>query len=234
MTIKQTETHLLPFDVNPDDLPKFIAIEGPIGVGKTSLAKRMANAFHYESLLENADDNPFLSDFYEDQRQNALATQLFFLFQRAKQLKTLHQDDLFDSRYIADFMIEKDKLFAQATLNENEFDLYNQVFQQLKVDAPKPDLVLYLQAPPQTLMQRINNRGIKSEQHIHADYLTRINEAYSSFFHYYDDAPLLIINAEQVDLINDEQAFISLVKYMLTIKNGRHYFNPTFFTEASA
>ncbi|NRB37547.1 MAG: deoxynucleoside kinase [Pseudomonadales bacterium] len=231
MTNNQTETHLLPFDVNPDDLPKFIAIEGPIGVGKTSLAKRMANAFHYESLLENADDNPFLADFYQDQSQNALATQLFFLFQRAQQLKKLHQDDLFNSLYIADFMIEKDGLFAKSTLNPEEFKLYDQVYQQLNIDAPKPDLVLYLQASPQTLIQRINSRGVKAEQTIHADYLTLINEAYSNFFHYYDDAPLLIINAEQVDLINDEQAFVSLVKYMLTIKNGRHYFNPTFFSE---
>ena len=232
MTNNQAETHLLPFDVNPDDLPKFIAIEGPIGVGKTSLAKRMAAAFTYESLLENADDNPFLSDFYQDQQQNALATQLFFLFQRSKQLQRLQQDDLFNPLYIADFMIEKDALFAQTTLNEEEYKLYKQVYQQLRIDTPKPDLVLYLQAPPQTLMQRINTRGVKAEQHIHSDYLTQINEAYSRFFHYYDDAPLLIINAEQVDLINDEQAFVSLVKYMLTIKNGRHYFNPTFFTEA--
>ena len=232
MTHNQKETHLLPFDVNPDELPKFIAIEGPIGVGKTSLAKRMADAFNYEALLESADDNPFLQDFYQDQQQNALSTQLFFLFQRVQQLKRLQTDDLFNPLYIADFIIEKDALFARSTLSAEEYKLYEQVHQQLQIDAPKPDLVLYLQAPPQTLIQRINSRGVKAEQYIHADYLTQINEAYSSFFHYYDDAPLLIINAEQVDLINDEQAFVSLVKYMLTIKNGRHYFNPTFFTEA--
>lgn len=228
------QTHLLPFDIDPDELPKLIAIEGPIGVGKTSLATRMADAFHYNSLLEKTDNNPFLTRFYESPEQNALATQLSFLFQRAQQLSDLHQHDLFDSGYVADFMIEKDTLFAKNVLNDDEFSLYQQVYQQLNINPPKPDIVLYLQASPQTLIQRINHRGITSEQHINADYLTRINEAYSQFFHYYDDAPLLIINAEQVDLINNEQAFISLIKYMLTIKNGRHYFNPTFFTPASA
>ncbi len=232
MSINSIQTHLLPFDIDTDEFPKFIAVEGPIGVGKTSLAKRMANAFHYETLLEDVDKNPFLTRFYQSPQENALATQLSFLFQRSQQMKSMPKDDLFSSCYVADFMIEKDILFAQQTLSADEFALYQQVYEQLNITPPKPDIVLYLQAPPQTLLQRINDRGIESEQHIHADYLSKINEAYSQFFHYYDETPLLIINAEQVDLINDEQAFISLVKYMLTIKNGRHYFNPTFFNAA--
>jgi len=217
-----------------DNLPKFIAIERPIGVGKTSLARRMAEVFNYQTLLENADGNPFLEKFYENQQQNALATQLFFLFQRAQQLMDLRQTDLFEPRYIADFMIEKDKLFAENILNNDEFKLYEMVYDQLAIEAPKPDLVVYLQAPAHTLLQRVQHRGVRSEQHIHAQYLERINEAYSRFFLYYDDAPLLIINAEQIDLINDDDAFNSLINYMLTIQNGPHYFNPSFFTETHA
>ncbi len=217
-----------------DNLPRFIAIEGPIGVGKTSLAKRMAEVFNYQPLLENADSNPFLEKFYENQHQNALATQLFFLFQRAQQLMDLKQTDLFESLYISDFMIEKDKLFAENILNNDEFKLYEMVYKQLEIEAPKPDLVIYLQAPAHTLLQRVQHRGVPSEQHIHAQYLEQINEAYSRFFLFYDDAPLLIINAEQIDLINDDYAFNSLINYMLTIQNGRHYFNPSFFTEAHA
>ena len=217
-----------------NNLPKFIAIEGPIGVGKTSLAKRMAEVFNYQALLENADGNPFLEKFYENQQQNALATQLFFLFQRSQQLIDLRQTDLFEPLYVADFMIEKDKLFAESILNADEYKLYETIYNQLAIEAPKPDLVIYLQAPAHTLLQRVQHRGVRSEQHIHAQYLEHINEAYSRFFLYYDDAPLLIINAEQIDLINDDKAFNSLINYMLTIQNGRHYFNPSFFTEAHA
>ena len=217
-----------------DHLPKFIAIEGPIGVGKTSLAKRMAEVFNYQTLLEKADENPFLEKFYQNQQQNALSTQLFFLFQRAQQLNDLHQNDLFEPLYIADFMIEKDRLFAENILNSDEYKLYEMVYEQLAIEAPKPDLVIYLQAPAHTLLQRVQQRGVRSEQHINAHYLERLNEAYSRFFLYYDDAPLLIINAAQIDLINDDEAFNNLINYMLTIQNGRHYFNPSFFTEAHA
>ncbi|CAA0081728.1 Deoxyguanosine kinase [BD1-7 clade bacterium] len=222
---------LLPFDINPDELPRFIAIEGPIGVGKTTLAKRIANVFNYQPLLEEADENPFLGDFYQNQRRNALATQLFFLFKRSEQLQNLRQADIFEPSHVADYIIEKDRLFARSILNEDEFSLYDQVYNLSAVEAPSPDLVIYLQAPTPVLMQRIHDRGVKAERHIQADYLETINQAYSEFFHYYDAAPLLIINAAQIDLINDDDAFINLLQYMLTIKNGRHYFNPSFFNE---
>ncbi|HEY9034409.1 MAG TPA: deoxynucleoside kinase [Pseudomonadales bacterium] len=213
-------------------LPRYIVVEGPIGVGKTALVKRMAEAFHYQSLLEQADSNPFLEKFYENRQQNALATQLFFLFQRARLLEDLHQQDLFEPLRIADFMIEKDRLFAELLLADEEFKLYDMVYQRLAIEAPRPDLVIYLQAPPHILLQRIQQRGLRAEQSINVDYLEQITEAYSRFFHFYDDAPLLIINAEQMDMIDDERIFRSLTDYMLGIRSGRHYFNPSFYSEA--
>ncbi len=222
---------VLPFDFDPQDLPRFIAVEGPIGVGKTTLARRIAEVLNYQVLLENADENPFLSDFYQNQHKNALATQLFFLFKRSEQLQKLRQADIFAPAHVADYIIEKDRLFAKSILNGNEFELYDQVYNLSAPQAPQPDLVIYLQAPTQVLMQRIHDRGVKAEQHIQADYLETINQAYSEFFHYYDAAPLLIINAAQIDLMGDNDAFFNLLQYMLTIKNGRHYFNPSFFNE---
>lgn len=209
-------------------LPKFITIEGPIGVGKTTLAKRMADVFNYQTLLENADANPFLDNFYKNRQSNALATQLHFLFHRAEQLEYLSQYDLFEPLHIADFMIEKDRLFAETLLEPEEYNLYNKVFSSLHIPTPKPDLVIYLQASTHTLLQRLQQRGIRSEQYINAEYLEKINEAYSRFFLFYDDAPLLIINAEQIDIVNDDNAFNSLINYILSIQNGRHYFNPSF------
>lgn len=218
----------LQLQTNTKTLPKFIVIEGPIGVGKTTLATRMAEVFNYQTLLENADDNPFLDDFYKNRQNNALATQLHFLFQRAKQLENLRQTDLFEPVRIADFMIEKDRLFAETLLSKDEFALYSTVFDKLRIEPPRPDLVIYLQASTHTLLQRVNQRGIRSEQNINAEYLEQVNQAYSRFFHFYDDAPLLIINAEQINIEDDDKTFNSLINYMLGIQNGRHYFNPSF------
>lgn len=222
------ENLLLQLQSSTKTLPKFITIEGPIGVGKTTLAKRMADVFNYQTLLENSDNNPFLEDFYKNRQSNALATQLHFLFERAQQLENLNQSDLFEPVHIADFMIEKDRMFAETLLSKDEFALYRTVFDKLRIEPPKPDLVIYLQASTHTLLQRVNQRGIRYEQYINADFLEQINEAYSRFFHFYDDAPLLIINADQIDIVNDDQAFNSLISYMLSIQNGRHYFNPSF------
>ncbi len=209
--------------------PSYIAVEGPIGVGKTTLARRLAATFGHETLLEEADHNPFLERFYRNRRQAALATQLFFLFQRAQKIEDLRQKDIFAPVRVADFLIEKDPLFARVNLDSDEYGLYQRVYQQLLIEPPRPDLVVYLQAPTDVLLDRINARGIAREKAIERDYLERLNEVYSEFFLYYDGAPLLIVNASEIDLANDEQDYLHLVDYLLDIRSGRHYFNPTFF-----
>jgi len=174
-------------DLSRYELPRFIAVEGPIGVGKTTLAKRLARTFNYDTLLEQAEENPFLEKFYTDRRSAALPTQLFFLFQRVKQLQTLRQGDIFSPVRIADFLMDKDPLFAQVTLDEDELRLYQNVYDQLTVDAPTPDLVIYLQAPADVLLERIQRRGTSMEQNIDPGYLRILNEAYTRFFYYYAD-----------------------------------------------
>ncbi len=208
--------------------PAFIAVEGPIGVGKTTLAKRLASTFNYQALLEQAEQNPFLERFYQNRKQAALATQLFFLFQRAQQIQDLRQSDIFEPVRVADFLIEKDPLFARINLDSDEYQLYDKVFRQLTIDAPRPDLVIYLQASTDVLLSRIESRGIGYEQSINRDYLESLNEVYSEFFLYYDGAPLLIVNASEIDLANSDRDYEHLVDYMLDIRSGRHYFNPTF------
>ena len=206
--------------------PRFIAVEGPIGVGKTSLTKRLAETFNYELLLENAEENPFLDRFYKNPRQHALATQLFFLFQRAQQIAESRQSDLFEPVRVSDFLIDKDRLFAELNLEKDEYDLYNNVYQHLVIDAPKPDLVIYLQAPTEVLLQRIQKRGIPSEQMIESEYLNQLNRAYTEFFHYYSDSKLLIVNSAEIDLVGNDEDYEQLVTYILSLPNGTHYFNP--------
>ena len=198
-------------------------------MGKTTLTKRLAASFNYQTLLEEAEQNPFLDKFYRNRQQAALATQLFFLFQRAQKIQDLRQADIFEPVRVADFLIEKDPLFARINLDREEFQLYEKVYQQLTIDAPRPDLVIYLQASTDVLQSRIDQRGIPSEQAIDRDYLERLNEVYSEFFLYYDEAPLLIVNASEIDLANSDADYMHLVDYLLDIRSGRHYFNPTFF-----
>lgn len=205
--------------------PTFIAVEGPIGVGKSSLTKRLATTFGYETLLEQAEENPFLARFYDDPKAGALPTQLFFLFQRTKQLQELRQGDIFAQGRVADFLMAKDQLFAQITLDQNELALYQTAYQQLTIDAPVPDLVIYLQAPTQTLMERIRRRGIKAEQRISSEYLNRLNEAYTQYFYYYDETPLLIVNATEIDLVNHDQDYDNFLEFMANHQTGRHYYN---------
>lgn len=207
-------------------LPRFIAVEGPIGVGKTSLARRLAESFNYDILLEKPEENPFLERFYDNPRQGALATQLFFLFQRARQIQDLRQDDLFEPVRVADFLIDKDQLFARQNLDQDEFALYQQVYEHLTIDAPTPDLVIYLQAPADVLLQRIHKRGIAAERQIQREYLERLNDAYTSFFHYYDKSALLIVNSAEIDLVDNQDDYQQLVNHILTVPRGTHYFNP--------
>ena len=211
-------------------VPGYIAVEGPIGVGKTTLARRIADTFDYDLLLEEAELNPFLERFYQNRQQTALATQLFFLFQRVQKITELKQRDMFDQARVADFVLEKDRLFARVNLEPDEFTLYEKVFNKMRVDAPVPDLVIYLQASPDRLLERIDRRGINAERLIDRQYLEQLNEVYSEFFLYYDAAPLLIVNANEIDLAQGDRDYEQLVDYMLNIKKGRHYFNPTIFS----
>lgn len=213
-------------DFAVDNLPNFIAIEGPLGVGKTTLAKRLATTFNYQTLLEQAEENPFLERFYANRRSHALATQLFFLLQRTRQLQELKQGDMFQPVRIADFLIDKDPLFARVTLDDDEHRIYQTVYQHLAIDPPTPDLVIYLQAPTEVLLERIHKRGVAMERSIDRGYLGELNEAYTRFFHYYQDAPLLIVNATEISLADNDADYRNLVEYLLTIKTGRHYYNP--------
>jgi deoxyadenosine/deoxycytidine kinase len=210
----------------PDIPHQFIVIEGPIGVGKSSLARRLCASLGAEAVLEQAAENPFLERFYRNPRDGALPAQLYFLFQRAQQLAALNQQDMFAPLRVADYLLEKDRLFARVTLDDAEFGLYEQVYTKLDVQAPKPDLVVYLQAPVDVLLERIAKRGIRYEQQIERAYLVRLNEAYARFFHEYEAAPLLIVNAASIDPINNQADYDELLAAIQRMKRGRLYYNP--------
>lgn len=208
------------------DKPGFVVVEGPIGVGKTTLAERLAVRFGTELLLEGPDENPFLERFYADPKSAALPTQLFFLFQRARQIQALRQADIFQPVRVADFLLDKDRLFAQLTLDDDEYRLYSMVYDQMALDAPEPDLVIYLQAPVESLMRRIARRGIAYEQGIEPDYLRRLTEAYTRFFYDWARSPLLIVNTADINPIDDDADFELLFEQVCRTKSGRHFFNP--------
>jgi deoxyadenosine/deoxycytidine kinase len=207
-------------------LPKYIAIEGPIGVGKTTLANKIATTFNYDAFLEQPAENPFLKNFYRNPSQSALATQLFFLFQRMQQIQDLKQRSLFETVRVADFLIEKDRLFAEVTLSNEEMDLYDKVYDHITLDAPIPDLVIYLQAPIDVLKERITKRGNINEQYLTLEYLERLNDAYSRFFLDYNDAPLLIINAADINLESNESDYESLITTIMSNPKGKNFINP--------
>jgi len=205
---------------------RYIAIEGPIGVGKTSLARRLADSLDGELLLEEPEANPFLERFYRDPRGASLPAQLFFLFQRAQQIEQLRQSDIFAETRISDFLMDKDRLFAEINLDQAELALYDKVAESLDFEPPVPDLVVYLQAPVDTLLFRIARRGIDFEQRIGRRYLERLAEAYARYFHGFDSAPLLIVNAAIIDPVHNDDHFGLLLEQIGRIRSGRHFFNP--------
>ena len=205
---------------------RYIVIEGPIGVGKTSLARKLAATLGAQTVLEQAAENPFLERFYRNPRVGALPTQLYFLFQRAQQQSALQQHDLFGEQRVADYLLAKDDLFARMTLDDEEYRLYRQVHDRLAIDAPVPDLVIYLQAPVDVLLDRIARRGIGYEGLIDRSYLTRLNEHYARFFHGYEASPLLIVNAAAIDPLNNEADYVELLAEIGRATRGRLYYNP--------
>lgn len=204
---------------------QFIVVEGPIGVGKTSLAKKLSESLSGTLILEDIDNNPFLDRFYKGGR-GALPAQLHCLFQRAKQLEILRQSDLFSSIYVADFHLEKDKLFASVNLDSSEMELYEKVYENMDIENVVPDLVIYLQANPSVLLERIARRNVPSEKYIDRNYLENITESFARHYHSYDDGPLLIVNTASIDPLNNEIEYKQLLEQIKTTKGGRHFFNP--------
>ena len=206
------------------DKARYIVVEGPIGVGKTSLARRLADHLQAPNLFEKPEENPFLGRFYQNMERYALQTQLFFLFQRMEQLREVAQDDLFSGRLVADFLIDKDPLFASMNLTDDEYALYRQIFTTLKLQAPAPDLVIYLQADADTLAERVRRRGIDAERRISESYLARVVERYARFFYHYDASPLFIVNAEELNPVDNDDDFALLVERLTQMRSFREFF----------
>ncbi len=204
---------------------RYIVVEGPIGVGKTSLAKRLSERLGSRALLEQPEQNPFLARFYQDMPRYALPTQLFFLFQRINQLSELAQPDLFERVTVSDFLIEKDPLFARLTLSSEELHLYQRIFDTLKPQAPSPDLVVYLQAQPQTLYERVRRRGVGYERPISEDYLALLADSYNRFFYHYSGSPVLMVNSERLNFVKQERDLDLLLERMEGMRGSREFFN---------
>lgn len=206
------------------DRYRYIVVEGPIGVGKTSLTRRLGNALSAQLLLELPQENPFLEKFYRDAARYALPTQMFFLFQRLNQLRELMQTDLFSAPIVSDFLLDKDPIFATLTLADDELNLYRQMYDHLRPQAPVPDLVIYLQAEPQVLIERVKKRGIAMESNISENYLLRLCDSYSRYFYHYDAAPLLTVNAETLNPVEREQDFQLLLNRIRNMRGKREFF----------
>ena len=204
---------------------RYLAVEGPIGAGKTSLARRLAERLGAEPLLEQPAENPFLGRFYQDMARYALPTQLFFLFQRARQMEPLAQSDLFARPTVADFLIDKDPLFARITLSSDELALYQRIYDSVRPQAPAPDLVVYLQASPATLIERVKRRGAGYERGISDQYLVLLAEGYARFFYHYDAAPVLIVNSENLNFVARDADLELLLERMRGMRSRREFFN---------
>ena len=204
---------------------RYIVVEGPIGAGKTSLALRLAERINATTLLEDPKSNPFLAQFYRDMRRYALPTQLFFLFQRVAQLENLKQPDLFGKPTVADFTLAKDPLFARLTLDDAEYQLYDKIHAHVQPQVPVPDLVIYLQASVETLVSRVKRRGVPSESGIDEGYLRRLSEAYTKYFHHYEDSPLLIVNSERLNFVDVPEHLDLLLERIDKMRGGREFFN---------
>ncbi len=203
---------------------RYIVVEGPIGAGKTTLAKRLAERLHADLLLENPATNPFLGRFYQDAGRWGLATQIAFLFQRSEQLASFTRDHDPFRRVVSDFLLDKDPLFAELNLDEDELQLYRQLFERLKPTVRQPDLVIYLQAQPDILIDRVRKRGVEAERKISESYLQRVAEHYARFFHHYDAAPLFIVNAESLNPVDKEEDFELLYSRLLAMRSYREFF----------
>ena len=204
---------------------RYVVVEGPIGAGKTSLTHKLAERLGADTLLENAADNPFLARFYQEPRRYALPTQLHFLFDRSRQLRELAQGDLFRAGTVSDFLIDKDMLFARMNLDDDEFELYQKVYADLALQAPVPDLVIYLQAPTEALQERVRRRGNDYERNMDAGYLARLANHYSEFFHRYDAAPLLIVNTTHLDFAHSDADFELLLERIAKMRGPREFFS---------
>jgi deoxyadenosine/deoxycytidine kinase len=204
---------------------RYVVVEGPIGAGKTSLARQIAARIGGDALLERPEDNPFLARFYEDMARYALPTQLNFLFQRLDQLRGVGQLDMFRRATVGDFLFDKDPLFARLNLSDAEFRLYGKVYSELRPEAPVPDLVIYLQAPVETLVDRVRERGVEYERTISPHYLARLADAYSRYFYGYEEAPLLIVNSERLNFVANAEHLSLLLARIGSMRGRREFFN---------
>ncbi|OGP70437.1 MAG: deoxyadenosine kinase [Deltaproteobacteria bacterium RBG_16_50_11] len=205
---------------------RYVVIEGPIGVGKTSLAKLLAKEFDARCILEKPEENPFLPHFYQERKKYAFQTQIFFLLNRFQQQKEIAQLDLFNQVTLCDYIFAKDRIFASINLDDHELALYEQIFGLLNVQIPTPDLVIYLQARPEVLIHRIKSRNVSYEKEINLEYLKTLTDAYNYFFFHYDESPLLVVNTSEIDFVNRKEDFTQLVREIKQMKKGTWYFIP--------